>query len=84
MNTVTVDAKTWEQLKAGGGGTLRVKVEGDQLVGQLPLDDLAERYRAATGEEMPTDEELDRIEREEPKVTTEQLMEHLRRLTKCS
>lgn len=84
MNTVTIDAKTWEHLKAGGGGTLRVKVEGDQLVGKLPLDDLAERYRAATGQEMPTDEELDRIEREEPSYTVEQVMERLRGLTKCS
>ena len=83
MNTVTVDAKTWEQLKAGGG-TIQVKVVGDQLVGRLPVDDLAERYRAATGEEMPTDEELDRIQREEPSYSVEQVMERLRRLTKCS
>ncbi len=84
MNTVTVDAKTWEQLKAGGGGTIQVKVVGDHLVGRLPVDDLAERYRAATGEEMPTDEELDRIERDEPSYSVEQVMERLRRLTKCS
>ena len=81
MSTIIVDAATRDLLLSGG------QVELRDESGRL----LARSTRAGEGPpvpppgyeiigEWPSDEELDRIRREEPSYTVEQVMNRLRRL----
>jgi hypothetical protein len=85
METVIVDAATRDKFLAAGS-RVEVRDETGKVIGRFEKavdPERMEYLKQLVGpENWPSEEELDRIEREDRRYTPEEVMEHLRRLSK--
>ena len=82
MSTIMVDAATLDKLLAAGEVIEFRDGSRAAVVRVTKAPDVQRLIERVGPENWPSDEELDRIEREEPSYTPEQVMERLRGLTK--
>ena len=81
MQRIPLNAELRDKLLAVDGKAELVDENG-KLLGEFRR---SFDYSAFTNDpNWPSEEELDRISQEEPRYTTEQVLECLRKLTKCS